>query len=142
MQGFTLGAGLAALAFWGFIAAVVVSGVWFDIRKREAQHETVRRIIESGKPIDDELMDKLLSLGSGKAERLDRGFKITGFIMIPASVGLALFGLIMGTQFPDVELPLLGAAVLVGCIGLGFLVLAQIVRRWYMEDKETSSGVI
>lgn len=142
MQGFTLGAGLAALAFWGFIAAVVVSGVWFDIRKREAQHETVRRIIESGKPIDDELMDKLLSLGSGKAERLDRGFKITGFIMIPASVGLALFGLIMGTQFPDVELPLLGAAVLVGCIGLGFLVLAQIVKRWYMEDKETSSGVI
>lgn len=142
MQGFTLGAGLAALAFWGFIAAVVVSGVWFDIRKREAQHETVRRIIESGKPIDDELMDKLLSLGSGKAERLDRGFKITGFIMIPASVGLALFGLIMGTQFPDVELPLLGAAVLVGCIGLGFLVLAQIVKRWYLSDKETSSGVI
>jgi len=142
MQGFTLGAGLAALAFWGFIAAVVVSGVWFDIRKREAQHETVRRIIESGKPIDDELMDKLLSLGSGKAERLDRGFKITGFIMIPASVGLALFGLIMGTQFPDAELPLLGAAALVGCLGLGFLVLAQIVKRWYLADNETSSGVI
>lgn len=142
MQSFTLGAGLAALAFWGFIAAVVVSGVWFDIRKREAQHETVRRIIESGKPIDDELMDKLLSLGSGKSERLDRGFKITGFIMIPASVGLALFGLIMGTQFPDAELPLLGAAALVGCIGLGFLVLAQIVKRWYLADNETSSGVI
>ena len=142
MQSFTLGAGLAALAFWGFIAAVVVSGVWFDIRKREAQHETVRRIIESGKPIDDELMDKLLSLGSGKSERLDRAFKITGFIMIPASVGLALFGLIMGTQFPDTELPLLGAAALVGCIGLGFLVLAQIVKRWYLADNETSSGVI
>ncbi len=142
MQSFTLGAGLAALAFWGFIAAVVVSGVWFDIRKREAQHETVRRIIESGKPIDDELMDKLLSLGSGKSERLDRGFKITGFIMIPASVGLALFGLILGTEFPDAELPLLGAAALVGTIGLGFLVLAQIVKRWYLADNETSSGVI
>ena len=142
MQSFTLGAGLAALAFWGFIAAVVVSGVWFDIRKREAQHETVRRIIESGKPIDDELMDKLLSLGSGKCERLDRAFKITGFIMIPASVGLALFGLIMGTQFPETELPLLGAAALVGTIGLGFLVLAQIVKRWYLADNETSSGVI
>ena len=62
--------------------------------------------------------------------------------MIPASVGLALFGLIMGTQFPDTELPLLGAAALVGCIGLGFLVLAQIVKRWYLADNETSSGVI
>jgi hypothetical protein len=142
MQSFTLGAGLAALAFWGFIAAVVVSGVWFDIRKREAQHETVRRIIESGKPIDDELMDKLLSLGSGKSERLDRNFKITGYIMIPTGVGLALFGLIMGTQFPETELPLLGAAALVGTIGLGFLVLAQIVKRWYQSDKESSASVI
>ena len=142
MQSFTLGAGLAALAFWGFIAAVVVSGVWFDIRKREAQHETVRRIIESGKPIDDELMDKLLSLGSGKSERLDRNFKITGHIMIPTGVGLALFGLIMGTQFPETELPLLGAAALVGTIGLGFLVLAQIVKRWYQSDKESSASVI
>jgi len=142
MQSFTLGAGLAALAFWGFIAAVVVSGVWFDIRKREAQHETVRRIIESGKPIDDELMDKLLSLGGGKSDRLDRNFKITGLIMIPTGVGLAIFGLIMGTQFPQAELPLLGAAALVGCIGLGFLALANIVKRWYVADNETSSSVI
>ena len=29
MQDFTLGAGLAALAFWGFIASVVVAGIWF-----------------------------------------------------------------------------------------------------------------
>ena len=34
MQGLTLGAGLASLAFWGFIASVVVAGIWFDIRKR------------------------------------------------------------------------------------------------------------
>ena len=142
MQGFTLGAGLASLAFWGFIASVVVAGIWFDIRKREAQHETVRRIVESGKPIDEELMDKLLSLGSGKSDRLDRNFKITGFIMLPTAVGLAVFGLIMGTQFPQTQLPLLGAAALVGCIGLGFLVTASIAKRWYTDDQESSSNVI
>ena len=142
MQGFTLGAGLASLAFWGFIAAVVVAGIWFDIRKREAQHETVRRIVESGKAIDEELMDKLLSLGSGNSERLDRGFKITGLIMLPTAVGLAVFGLIMGTQYPQTQLPLLGAAALVGCIGLGFLVTANIARRWYVQDQESSSNVI
>ncbi|MBT8072733.1 MAG: hypothetical protein KJO58_03380, partial [Gammaproteobacteria bacterium] len=95
-----------------------------------------------GNPIDDALMDKLLSLGSGKSERLDRNFKITGFIMVPVSLGLALFGLILGTRYPDAELPLLGAAALVGCIGVGFLVLAQIVKRWYQTDNETSSSVI
>jgi hypothetical protein len=142
MQSFTLGAGLAALAFWGFIASVVVAGIWFDIRKREAQHETVRRIVESGKPIDEELMDKLLSLGSGKSDRLDRAFKITGLIMLPAAVGLAIFGMIMGTQYPQVQLPLLGASALVACIGLGFLVTANIARRWYVADNESSSNLI
>jgi hypothetical protein len=142
MQSFTLGAGLAALAFWGFIAAVVVGGIWYDIRKREAQHETVRRIVESGKPIDEELMDKLLSLGSGKTERLDRTFKITAMIMLPSALGLAIFGLIMGTQFPKTELPLLGAAALVGCIGAGFMVASSVAKRWYTSDSETSSGKI
>ena len=142
MQSFTLGAGLAALAFWGFIAAVVVGGIWYDIRKREAQHETVRRIVESGKPIDEELMDKLLSLGGDKSDRLDRTFKITALIMLPTAVGLAIFGLIMGTQFPETELPLLGAAALVGCIGIGFMVASSVAKRWYTTDSETSSGTI
>lgn len=142
MQGFTLGAGLASLAFWGFIASIVIAGIWYDIRKREAQHETVRRIVESGKPIDEALMDKLLSLGSGKSDRLDRNFKITGLIMLPAAVGLAIFGMIMGTQFPETQLPLLGAAALVGCIGLGFLLTAHIARRWYVTDQESSSNTI
>lgn len=142
MQSFTLGAGLAALAFWGFIAAVVVAGIWYDIRKREAQHETVRRIVESGKSIDEALMDKLLSLGSGNHERLDRVFKITALIMLPAAVGLAIFGLILGTQYPETELPLLGAAALVGCIGIGFLVAASVAKRWYTADSETSSSVL
>ncbi|MGB5293284.1 MAG: hypothetical protein WBN41_17705, partial [Lysobacterales bacterium] len=86
--------------------------------------------------------DKLLSLGSGKSDRLDRAFKITGLIMLPTAVGLAVFGLIMGTQFPQTQLPLLGAAALVGCIGLGFLVTANIAKRWYTEDNESSSNVI
>lgn len=142
MQSFSLGAGLAAMAFWGFIASVVVAGIWFDIRKREAQHETVRRIIESGKPIDEDLMDKLLSLGSGKSDRLDRTFKITGLIMLPIAVGLAIFGLIMGTQFPQTQLPLLGVSALVACIGLGFLVTANVAKRWYMTDIDTSDNLI
>lgn len=142
MQSFSLGAGLAALAFWGFIAAVVVAGIWYDIRKREAQHETVRRIVESGKPIDEELMDKLLSMGGGKSERLDRVFKITALIILPAAAGIAVFGLILGTQYPKATLPLLGAAALVGCIGIGFIVAASVAKRWYVPNSGNPSGVL
>ena len=142
MQGFSMGAGLASLAFWGFIASVVVAGIWFDIRKREAQHETVRRLVESGQPIDEQLMDKLLSLGSGKSDRLDRNFKITGLIMLPTAVGLAVFGLVMGSQYPETQLPLLGVSALVACIGLGFMVAAKVARRWYVSDSESDFGKI
>ena len=61
MQSFTLGAGLAALAFWGFLAVVVVGGIWYDIRKKESQQETIRRLFESGQPVDEKLMDRLMS---------------------------------------------------------------------------------
>ena len=50
MEGISVSEGLAALGFWTFIAAIIVAGIWDGIRKREAQHETLRRMIESGQP--------------------------------------------------------------------------------------------
>ena len=139
MQGFTLGAGLAALAFWGFIASVVVAGIWFDIRKREAQHETVRRLVESGQPINQDLMDKLLALSDDKSERLDRNLKIAGLIMLPVALGIGLFGLVLGTGYPKAQLPLLGAAALIACIGFGLLWVSKVVGRWYSADDDSIS---
>jgi O-antigen/teichoic acid export membrane protein len=134
MHGFSLGACLAALAFWGFLASIVVAGIWYDVRKREAQQETVRRLLESGQPIDDSLMDKLFSLGGGTRERLDRDFKLVALIMLPTAVGLALLGLVLGLQDIGAKLPLLGVAALVACIGLGFLWASRLAASWYKED--------
>ena len=76
----SIGAGLAILAFWGFIASVSVAGIvaaiWDGIRKREAQHETVRRLIESDQTIDHELVDKLLSRAGGGNKRLHRCWRV------------------------------------------------------------------
>ena len=88
-------AGYAALGFWIFIAVVVASGVWDGIRKREAQHETLRRIIESGQTIDDELVDKLIELTGGNKDK-EQDFRIAAIILIFIAPGLALFGWIMG----------------------------------------------
>jgi len=134
MQGFSLGAGLASLAFWGFLASIIVAGIWYDIRKREAQHETVRRLFESGQPIDEKVIDKLLSLSGGRRERLDRDFKLVAMIMLPAAVGLALLGLVLGMQEIGARLPLLGVSALVACVGLGFLAASRMAGRWQRED--------
>ena len=138
MQGFTLGAGLAAMAFWFFIAAVVVGGIWYDIRKKEAQQETIRRLFESGQPVDDKLMDKLMSSTKDSTERLDRAFNLTALILLPTAVGLAVLVMVLGMQHPDSQLPLLGVAGLVGCIGLGFGVAAKVARRWYEDDNKSA----
>lgn len=138
MQDFSLGAGLAALAFWGFIASVVVAGIWYDIRKREAQQETIRRLVESGQSIDEELMDKLLLMGAGKSDRLDRSLKISGLIMIPVAVGMAIFGKVLGSLNSEAEIALLGVSALIGCIGLGLLGAAYVASRWYSADDPAS----
>jgi len=137
MQAVSVGAGLAALAFWGFIAAVVIAYYWDNIRKREAQHETVRRLIESGQPIDKELADKLLSMNDGENKRIDRDFKVTALWVLPIAPGLALLGLILGSQIPDAKMPILGAAALLACIGIGFWVASNIVQRWFPADGDS-----
>ena len=134
MQDIGLGAGLATLAFWGFIATAVVAGIWDGIRKREAKHETVRRLVESGQNIDAELMDKLVTLTDGKSERPDRIFFLTGLWILPVSVGMAVFGFIMGSYYPQVYGPLFGVAGLLAILGLGFLLASKIVGRWYVDS--------
>ena len=49
-----------ALAVFGFLAAVILGGIWLRVRKRDAQHETLRRMIEKVQNVDQALMDKLL----------------------------------------------------------------------------------
>lgn len=124
-----LGLGLAAMAFWAFIAACVVGGIWDSIRKREAQHETLRRMIESGQDVDQALMDKLL----GTAKQVDRDLKIGGLIVVCVAPGLAALGIFVSQQNPDALFPLLGVAALVACVGIGLLVASYVVGRSYRE---------
>ena len=52
--------GLATLGVFLFLAAVCLGVIWYRIRKREAQHETLRLMIEKGQNVDQALMDKLM----------------------------------------------------------------------------------
>ncbi len=139
MQEWGLGAGLAAMAFWVFIAAISVAGVWDGIRKREAKHETVRRLIESGKEIDSELMDKLIGLTDNKSERPDRVFFITGLWILPVAVGMVALGYGLGFISPEAKVALFGVAGLLGVLGIGFILASKIVGRWYTDDSSSSS---
>lgn len=69
----SVGAGLGGVAFSMFIASIIVAGVWDGVKEREAQHETLRCMTESGKPVDEASMRKLMI---GERKRPDRDLKI------------------------------------------------------------------
>lgn len=127
-------AGLGALGFWLFLAAVVVAGIWFDARKREEQQETLRRIVESGQHIDAKVVDKLLEAGKGD-ERSDRDLKVGGIITMAVAPGLLLLGYFMKPIAEEMLQIMMGVASLVGLVGLGLFVAGKVCERWYREDQ-------
>jgi hypothetical protein len=122
-----LGFGLAAFAFWGFIASCVVSGIWYAIREKEAQHETLRRIIESGKEVNAEVIDQVMNEG-GKSEQ---DLRVGGYITMSVAPGLALLGYVLEIASGNDKIftILLGVGGLVFFVSVGLLVAARVTER-------------
>lgn len=120
--------GLAAFGFWMFIAAAAVGGIWDGVRKRDAEHETLRRIIESGKEPDPEVVNKLL----GHTKAPARDLKVAGLIVIFVAPGLAVMGFLIGE---GAFMPLLGVAGLVAFVGIGLLTAARFMDKASAEDQ-------
>ena len=126
-----VGAGIASLAFWGFMAAAVIVGVWDGAKKREAQHETLRRMIEGGKPLDEALMTKLMG---GDPKRPDRDLAVGAIIVFAVAIGLAVLGVVLSEINEIALIALLGAAGLVACVGTGLWVASRYMRGVRAED--------
>jgi ABC-type antimicrobial peptide transport system permease subunit len=127
-------AGLGALGFWIFIGAVVVAGIWFDVRRRESQQETLRRVVESGQNIDTAMIDKLVKAG-GEQSRTDRDLTVAGLIVVFIAPGLAILGWFLAKLQPELMSVMLGVSLLMGFIGVGLLVAGRVAERWYREDQ-------
>jgi hypothetical protein len=131
----SVGGGMAALAFWGFIAAVVVAGIWNGQREKQAQYDMLSKLVESGKPVDQAVVDKIL----GGNERPDRGLKIAGLITVFVAPGLAFLGWMLRAEKDNAFIALLGIAGLVAFVGVGLLVAGKFAERSLREDENTGA---
>lgn len=126
-----IGAGLGAIGFWGFIAAIVVAAIWYYRGKYEAQQETMRRMLESDKPIDQAFAEKLLAANAGGNQFLDRDLMVSGVIVLFIAPGVAVLGWVLTALASEVLFPLLGAAAILIFVGVGLVVAAMVAKRYY-----------
>ncbi len=130
MGGMTIGDGLAAIAFWGFVGAIVLAGIWYSARVREARLETLRRMIDTGQPLDQAVRDRLLSLGEDDdGAGLTRALRAAGVVILFAAPGIALLGWLLADTTPWTLPALLGAGLLTAFVGTGLMVASHFVKR-------------
>ncbi|HEV2442522.1 MAG TPA: hypothetical protein VGT07_08355 [Steroidobacteraceae bacterium] len=127
----SLASAMVAVAFWIFLGAAAVAGMRYDFRKRQLAMESLRAAIEHGQSLDPSLVDKLLARDAASEaddpQELAPYLKIGGIITTAGGIGLFIAGFFVGLQFPIAKLPMLGAGVLVGCIGVGLLLAARAI---------------
>ena len=127
-----LAAGLGALGFWLFIAAIIVAGIWNDTKRKESQQETLRRIVESGEDIDPEVIDRLI--GKSDAVKTARDLQVAGLITLSTGVGLGIFGVFIGMIDAGARYAMFGVSLMVMCIGAGLLIASRQVGRRYADQ--------
>jgi hypothetical protein len=121
---------MAAFAFWAFIASCVVGGIWYSIREKQAQHETLRKISESGKDVDAEVIERVMNDGS-RRDKSEGELKVAGYITMSAAPGLVLLDYFveLASGNEKVFTILLGVAGLVFFVSIGLLVSAKVMER-------------
>ena len=127
----TVGGGLGALGFWLFIAAIIVAGTWYDVRRKESQQETLRRLVESGQDLNPDLIEKLVKAGGSKS--LERNLKVAALITFSAAPGLFALGYVLSYLNEDILWPLSGVSLLVAFVGAGLYAAAKLVERRYPD---------
>lgn len=134
---------IGAAAFWFFVAAAVVGGMWRKKHSEALRHETMRLLIEKGQKIDEAQMKEFLNPPPppatewflGPEKRIGntyRGLRVFGTIILFVAVGLAIMclwrGLMLG--FHDQSVVEIGTGIpMVAVLGAGLFFSSRFVPK-------------
>jgi hypothetical protein len=117
-----------AIAFWLFVAAAAVTGIIADYKKRQAAIEPVRIAVERGHPIDAAVVEQLMAPEQKADGPNPLYLRVGGIIVMSAGIGLGVLSWFIGDTEMFVR-PVLGAGLLVVCVGIGLMLAARAVER-------------
>jgi hypothetical protein len=127
---FSYGPGLIGVAFWIFVAIVVLASIWLAFARNREMQKTIRLAIEKSVQLDAALIDKLVKRRSGIPE----DYYVGGIVCIAVGIGLPILGYFFGRIEAEPELQfvcgiLVGAGILVGLIGISLIVCGILIGR-------------
>jgi hypothetical protein len=122
---FSFGPVLIGVAFWIFLAIIVVAAIWLAFARNRETQKTIRLAIEKGMQLDPALIDKLVTRKTGKPE----DYYIGGFVCIAVGIGLPVLGYFVRRIEPESFFPIVGAGILVGLIGISLVIGGTLVSR-------------
>ena len=130
---FSYGLALIGVAFWIFLAIVVLAAIWLAFARNRETQKTIRLAIEKGMQLDAALIDKLVTRKSGKPE----DYYIGGFVCLAVGIGLPIMGYFVGRSEPEGFFPIAGVGILVGLIGISLVICGMLVSR---REKANKTG--
>jgi hypothetical protein len=142
MHPLAIGTAIAVAASLLAIAGVLIAIIVARQKNQQAKLDFLRDALERGGPFDPELIEKVLRPSSSVARKQafapGQGALIAGIVVIAFGVGYAILACLIGINYPDARLPMLGVASLFVCIGIGLLVVSKVLRseRRVTEPRE------
>jgi hypothetical protein len=124
-----IGLVVVVVAFWVFLAVASVAGIIGDYKKRRIELEPLRTAMERGGPLDAAVVEKLMTREQHTDGLDPLQLRVGGIITIASGVGIALLSFFVFMLRAALLYPLLGAGVLVVCVGAGLLLAARAVER-------------
>ncbi len=131
---------LAGLGLWLFLglvsAAAVVSAFWARTREHQMRHDVVLKLLESGKSLDPEILDKLLAPAAHAAQRSPApvdpraGYRNGNFIFFLLGFATLLHAFLRdaGMSYP--------------LVALGAFAIVMAFLGWWTGDKQFREGTL
>ena len=134
---------IQSVAFWGFIAAIIIVPRYLRSRDRDKLQETLRMAYEKGQPVPPELIEALRRGGTPETDKVGRRLSTPerdlrrALVLIFVALGICMLGggLYFGLSTVSevaasiVGGALVGASAIPGFIGIAFLLLWLTRRR-------------
>jgi hypothetical protein len=133
------GAYLVGVSFWVFIGAVSIAGIISEHKNRRLGVDLLRAMIDKGQTLDPALVEKVMSQQASDDRTDPMDLKLGGIIVTAVGIGLLPLSFFISKLAAATFYPILGAASVTLCVGVGLLVAAKAVADARERERLTKS---